>query len=114
MDNTFGKRLEYMIQKRKLSQRQFSEMSGITEQSISRYIKGTRIPRVSELIKIADTLDTSIDYLMGRVDVTVDDIIEELVKVAEDANLDITMCLHYNAASLIIKQTYEKLKQSRR
>ena len=40
----------------------------MSQNTISRYENGEREPGVSELIKIADYFDVSIDYLLGRTD----------------------------------------------
>lgn len=35
---------------------------------ISLYEKGTRMPKISTLLKLADIFDVSVDYLLGRTD----------------------------------------------
>lgn len=110
MIDIFTKRLNQTLQKQNITQKQLSELTGITEQSISRYVNGSRTPGTPELIKIADALDVSIDYLLGRINITVEDIVTQLDIWSNDTNKDITSCLHYHATKLIIKETYEKLK----
>ena len=54
MIDIFTKRLNQTLQKQNITQKQLSELTGITEQSISRYVNGSRTPGTPELIKIAD------------------------------------------------------------
>ena len=111
MTDVFTKRLNQTLQKQNITQRQLSELTGITEQSISRYANGSRTPKTPELIKIADALDVSIDYLLGRINITVEDIVTQLGIWSNDMDKDIASCLQYHAAKLVIKETYEKLKE---
>lgn len=54
-----------MITKQGISQKQLSEMTGITESAISHYIKGDRVPRGANLVKIAKALGTTTDDLLS-------------------------------------------------
>lgn len=62
---------ERLKQERKalgLTQRVFADKLGITQPSYTRYEKGTSQPTLKTLVAIADVLDVSIDYLLGRND----------------------------------------------
>lgn len=48
-----------------MSQAELSQVTGITEASISRYLSMTRLPRLAELIQISLVFDVSIDWLVG-------------------------------------------------
>lgn len=50
---------------KKLTQKQFAEILGITERNYQYYEAGKREPNVTTLISIASKLDVSIDYLLG-------------------------------------------------
>ena len=41
------------------------KMSGLTEATISRYLKGERIPKLTDAITLANVLHVSLDYLSG-------------------------------------------------
>ena len=58
-------RIKEMITKQGISQKQLSEMTGITESAISHYIKGDRVPRGVNLVKIAKALGTTTDDLLS-------------------------------------------------
>lgn len=61
---TIGKNIARKCKERKLSQKDLAEQSGLTEAGISRYISGQRLPRLDILLKIADVLHCSLDYLL--------------------------------------------------
>ena len=48
-----------------LSQKELAEKINFTEASMSRYIKGERIPRIDVLVKLANVFNVSIEYLQG-------------------------------------------------
>ena len=62
----FSKRLKAQLEKNKISQRELAEKTGITEVTISRYISAQRIPKATEIVKIANILNCSCDYLLGN------------------------------------------------
>ena len=61
----FAERLIRLLKERDISQREFANKIGVSEVAISRYIKGSRSPRLDTLVKVAMELDVSIDYLVG-------------------------------------------------
>ena len=63
---TTTQRMKELISKKGISQKQLAKISGLTESTISRYVRGERIPRGVNLIKIAKALDTTADYLLGN------------------------------------------------
>ena len=65
MKARFTDRLKQSIDNRQLTQRQLAILTGTTEQSISRYIKGKRIPGADMLYRMCKALDVSADYLLG-------------------------------------------------
>ena len=60
---TFKERLR--IAMGESSQRDLAKMSGITEVTISRYLKGERIPKLTDAVTLARILHVSLDYLSG-------------------------------------------------
>lgn len=63
---TFGKRLRDVRMKRNLTQRAISEHLGIALRTYQCYEQGTREPGLDMLTSLADYLDVSADYLLGR------------------------------------------------
>lgn len=109
-DNILGKRIEELLHRQHISQRQLAKASGITEISISRYINGERSPKTRELIKIANCLQTSTDFLLGiePKKETVEDLIIKLDVLSNDTTLPLNECLEYHKAKLVIKKICEK------
>ena len=49
-----------------LSQEEFAERIGVTQQMVSKYESGIKLPSLSTLSDIADVLNCSVDGLLGR------------------------------------------------
>lgn len=64
----FNKRLREMRIKRGYTQQRLADSVDIALRSYQCYETGTRTPCYDLLIRIADILDVSLDYLMGRDD----------------------------------------------
>ncbi len=64
----FGKRLRAMRMKHGLTQQKISELLGIALRTYQHYEEGNRSPSLDCLVKIADILNISTDYLLGRDD----------------------------------------------
>ena len=64
--NIIGKRIAGLLMEQGKTQRELAKQVGTTEESISRYIKGDRIPKGPILANIAKALHTTTDYLLGN------------------------------------------------
>ena len=64
----FGKRLQAEMDKRGLSYRAVAELVGMTTTTMCRYAKCHRVPRATEVLKIADALGVTCDYMLGLSD----------------------------------------------
>lgn len=62
----FSTRLKKLRQQRKLTQEDLGKLINVTKVSISGYENGNRTPDMETLQKIADVLEVSLDYLLGR------------------------------------------------
>lgn len=60
----FSDNLYDMMQERKVTQRELSEMTGLAESTISKYINGTNIPKATSIVNIAIALDCTTDELI--------------------------------------------------
>ncbi len=63
---TFGKRLNSTRKERGQTAQSMADMLGIGIRSYRAYESGDREPHFETLVKIADYLDVSTDYLLGR------------------------------------------------
>ena len=61
----FGERVKLQLEKNNISQKELAEKTGITEATISRYISSQRIPKATEILKIAKVLNCTSDFLLG-------------------------------------------------
>ncbi|MBQ8193271.1 MAG: helix-turn-helix transcriptional regulator [Bacilli bacterium] len=61
-----GKRVRELRIEKEMSQQELGLAIGVTKVSICGYENGTRIPNLEKLIKLADVLETTTDYLLGR------------------------------------------------
>lgn len=64
----FGKRLREVRMLRKLTQQKMADLLNIALRSYQCYEGGDRCPSYELLTQIADVLDISLDYLLGRDD----------------------------------------------
>ena len=60
--------LKKMRMKRKVTQVKLAEIANVTQETISAYESGKAYPSVETLIKIADFLNTSTDYILDRIE----------------------------------------------
>ena len=65
---TFGERFKQLREERGLTQPEIAKELGVIKQTISNYENNDREPEFSDLVKIADFFQISIDYLLGRTD----------------------------------------------
>lgn len=61
-----GARISDLLDQQGLSQRELADKVGVTEVSMSRYIKGERTPKAPIIANIAKVLHTTSDYLLGH------------------------------------------------
>ena len=62
----FRKRLIYLRTTNNLTQKQLADLLNIERSTLSSYEIGRRYPDAHILVKLADTFDVSVDYLLGR------------------------------------------------
>ena len=67
-ESLFKLRLQQMRKKRELNQEELAGKAGLTSTAISHFESGSRKPSFDNLRKLADALEVSIDFLMGRTD----------------------------------------------
>ena len=64
--NIIGERIAGLLMEQGKTQRKLAKQVGTTEASISRYIKGDRVPKGPIVANIAKALHTTTDYLLGN------------------------------------------------
>ena len=65
-ENTLGVQISNLLEKQNMTQTDLSNKTGITQVSISRYINGTRTPKITTAMTIANALGVSIEELTSQ------------------------------------------------
>ena len=65
-DKVFGSNLKRMRKQKRISQQRFAESVGVSQRTVSHYERGESQPALECLCRIADSLETSVDELLGR------------------------------------------------
>ena len=63
---SIGERIKELRLKSKLTQKELSKITGISEISIRKYESGDRTPKIDAIEKLALALNVQIDYIIGR------------------------------------------------
>ena len=64
--STFRERLRMARRVRDITQEQLAEMAEISRAMVGRYESSDQLPALDTLVRIADALGVSTDYLLGR------------------------------------------------
>lgn len=87
----FNDKVKYLMQQNGISQKELSELTGITEASVSRYLSGERTPRIDIIINFAKALKVDVDYLIFE---------DEEIKNREQSYINCRTILARNAKNL--------------
>ena len=63
---TFRINLKKIMKKKNLTQTELAEKTGLTLVTVGRYFKGTRIPKITTVYKIADALEVTVGELLDE------------------------------------------------
>ena len=92
---SLGKKITDLRKKLKLSQSQLGSKVGTSGDIIGRYERDEVKPSIEVASKIADVLEVSLDYLMGKTDVELDKaIIDRVVEIQNLPEEDKTHILY--------------------
>lgn len=64
----FTDRFREMLQSKNLTAYRVAKDTGISQGLMGEYSRGEKLPTINNLVKIADCLNCSVDYLLGRTD----------------------------------------------
>ena len=65
---TFPERIAAIRKELKFSQEKFGELAGVSQRTVAFWEAGERMPSHATISALADRLDVSVDYLLGRTD----------------------------------------------
>lgn len=69
MAKIIGRRLKILRKSLKMSQKKISNVLGINLKTLQNWEQGVTCPTYENLIFVADTLDVSVDWLLGRTEI---------------------------------------------
>lgn len=64
-----SERLHNLLEELDMSQAELSKRSSVTEATISNFLNCKQLPKLEVVSKIADVLNVSVDYLLGKTNV---------------------------------------------
>ena len=64
----FPERITAIRKELKISQEKFGELAGVSQRTVAFWESGQRMPSHTVISALADRLDVSVDYLLGRTD----------------------------------------------
>ena len=67
---TWQEKVKQLMQEQNINQKQLSQLSGITEASVSRYLKNERTARIDIVVNFAKALNVTTEYLLNEDDET--------------------------------------------
>ena len=86
---TIGEHIMLLRKQKDLSQAELGKKIGTSGDIIGRYERNLMTPGIDVIIKIADALDTSIDYLVGKTSLALDTAtvkrLEDIAQLPDDA-----------------------------
>lgn len=65
-ENVFGRRLQQLRERRRISRRVLAELCGLSKNMIGRYERGERSPSTRTVVLLADFFGVTTDWLLGR------------------------------------------------
>ena len=65
---TFPERIAAIRKELKFSQEKFGELAGVSQRTVAFWEAGERMPSHATISALADRLNVSVDYLLGRTD----------------------------------------------
>lgn len=63
---TWQEKVKQLMESNGISQKKLSQLSGITEASVSRYLKGERKARIDIIVNFAKALNVTTEYLLNE------------------------------------------------
>ena len=61
---SIGRNLTILMYDRKIKQKELAEYLGVSQQTISKFINGEKIPSLARLMQIAERLNVTLDELV--------------------------------------------------
>ena len=107
---TLGRQITALRKSKKLSQTELGKLASTSGDLIGRYERDEVKPSIEVAIKIADGLGVSIDYLVGKTDLEIDQSVlkrlEDISKLPEESKQQVFMVVDALLRDFKTKQAY--------
>jgi transcriptional regulator with XRE-family HTH domain len=98
---SFGKRLATIRKEKKISQEDLAKSVGILANVLGRYERGEARPSIEMATKLADALKVSLDFLVGKTELQIDQDIIDKIMTIQQLPEDDKHCIMYTIDGLI-------------
>ena len=107
---TLGEHIAVLRKKSKMAQGELGKKAGTSGDLIGRYERNEVKPSIEVVVKIADALGVSIDYLVGKTDIEIDQPtlqrLTEISKLPDESKKQIFMVVDALIRDFRTKQAY--------
>lgn len=97
----FREQLRFYRDRRRLTQTELGNRSGIAPAAISHFETGQRVPSLESLVKLADALDVPVDALLGRATSSATTAVDPVLLKASQASSEVRETVRKVAAALL-------------
>ena len=107
---TLGEQIAILRKEKKISQNELGRKAGTSGDLIGKYERNETKPSIDVVIKIADVLDVSLDYLVGKTTIKLEKKIiariEEIIKLPKETKAQVLMVIDALLRDFKAKQAY--------
>lgn len=107
---TLGEHITTLRKRKSLSQAVLGKQIGTSGDIIGRYERGVITPSIDVIIRMAETLDVSLDFLVGKISMEIDQSalkrLEDISKMPDDEKLSIFKVIDALIRDYKAKTTY--------
>ena len=104
---TFADRIKDLRIQSDLTQQEVADKLNVTKQTVSQYERGLRRPDMESLEAISDVFNVSVDYILGKSDVTIQIVDEKDLEILRNKQLRRLLAYYERLNSAGIKKVEE-------
>ncbi len=104
---TFADRIKDLRIQSDLTQQEVADKLNVTKQTVSQYERGLRRPDMESLEAISDVFNVSVDYVLGKSDVTIQIVNEKDLEILRNKQLRRLLAYYERLNSAGIKKVEE-------
>lgn len=107
---TLSNRLHNLLEEYNMSQAELSKRSAVTEATISNFLNCKQLPKLEVVSKIADVLNVSVDYLLGKTNIR--ETINEPIVIAASTEDNVDLSELTEKGKEYIRDLVERMKNT--